>query len=116
MEARTAIQVDAVDVDALIEEVLNAVDVATAGKEEELHGGVEILGDGEIDFVFIVVGGAAADGVKGRLPAEAEAQVIPSRVQRRLATKLATQVPPQRPRRELPRYPSLQLRRDVLHV
>ena len=102
MERRTAVQIDAVDVDALIEEVLDAVDVAAAGEEKEVHGGVEILGDGEINVVVIVVGRAAADGVEGGLPAEAEAQVVPPGVERGLAGELATEVPAQRPRRELP--------------
>lgn len=112
VQRRTAIQIDAIDVSALVEHVLNSTDVPSAGQEQQVHGGVQILRHGEFGVVFA---GAAPNRVERGLPAEAEAQVVPPGVQRRLPGELATQVAPQRPRRELPRNPSLQLRRDVLH-
>ena len=112
VEGGAAVQVDAVGVNALVEKVLEATGVATAGHEEEVHGRVQVLRHRQLG---VVLGGAPADGVQRRLPAEAEPEVGLPRVKRRLPRELPAQRPPQRSRRELPRYPPLQLRGDVFH-
>lgn len=112
VEGGAAVQIDAVDVDAVVEQVLEAFGVASAGHEEKMHRGVEVLRHRELG----IVGGTPADWIERGLPAEAEAEVGLPRVQRRLPRELAAERPPERPRRELPRYSTLQLRRYVVHL
>lgn len=113
MEGGAAVEVDAVDVDAFVEQILNSLDVAAAGHEEELHGGVQVLRHGELG---VAGAGAAANRIERGLAAEAEALVVPARIQRGLARELPREVPPQRPRRELPRDAALQLRGNAFHA
>lgn len=90
MEGSAAIQIDAVNVGAVVEQVLDSPDVTSAGHEQQLHGGVQILRHREL----VVVVGTSADGVKRRLPPEAEAEIVPPRVKRRLPRELPAQRPP----------------------
>lgn len=112
MEGGAAVEVNAVDVDAFVEQVLHSLNVPSACHEEQLHGGVEVLRHGELGLVLC---GAPPDRVERRLPPEAEPEVVPPRIQRRLPRELPAQALPQRPRRELPRYAALQLRGNVFH-
>lgn len=112
MEGGAAVEVDAVDVDAFVEQIIDSLGVAAAGHEEELHGGVQVLRHGELG---VAGAGAAANRIERGLAAEAEALVVPARIQRGLARELPREVPPQRPRRELPRDAALQLRGNAFH-
>jgi len=112
VEGGAAVEVDAVDVDAFVEQILNSLDVAAARHEEQLHGGVKVLGHGELRVLVL---GAPPYRIQRRLPPEAEPLVVPAWIQRGLARELAAEAPPQRPRRELPRDAALQLRGNVFH-
>lgn len=112
MEGGAAVEVDAVDVDAFVEQILNSPDVAAARHEEQLHGGVKILGHGELRLLLF---GAPPYRIQRRLPPEAEPLVVPAWIQRGLPRELPAQALPQRPRRELPRDAALQLRGNVFH-
>lgn len=112
MEGGAAVEVDAVDVDAFVEQILNSLDVAAAGHEEELHGGVQVLGHGELGLDGA---GATANRIERGLAADAEALVVTPGIKRGLARELAREVPPQRPRRELPGDAALQLRGNAFH-
>lgn len=112
VEGGAAVEVDAVDVDAFVEQILNSLDVAAAGHEEELHGGVQVLGHGELGLDGA---GATANRIERGLAADAEALVVTPGIKRGLARELAREVPPQRPRRELPRDAALQLRGNAFH-
>lgn len=112
VEGSAAVEVDTVDVDAFVEQILNPLDVASARHEEQLHGGVKVLGHGELR---LVVFGAPPYRIQRRLPPEAEPLVVPAWIERGLARELPAQALPQRPRRQLPRDAALQLRGNVFH-
>lgn len=79
VERGAAVEVDAVDVDAAVEQLLDAPGVALARQEEQLHGGVQVVRHGQVRRQLLVV---RADGalappaapvrVHGRLPPEQE--------------------------------------------
>lgn len=72
MEGGAAIQIDAVDINALVEQVLDAHSVASTGHEEKMHGVVKVLGDGEVG----IVRRTSANGIERGLAAEAEPEVV----------------------------------------
>lgn len=83
VQRRPPVEIDAVDVDPLLQELLDPLDVALAGHEEQLHGGVEVLRHGEL-----LGDGAPAVRIERRLPAEDEAVgVAEAGVKRRLAAE-----------------------------
>lgn len=90
MEGGAAVQIDAVDVDPLVEQIVEAFGVPSARHEQKLHRGVEVIRHREL----AIVDGTPADWIERRLPAEAESEVGLPRVKRQLPRELPAQRPP----------------------
>lgn len=88
VKSRTSIEIDAIHINSIVEQLLDAMNVAFACHKEKLHRGIEILRHRHHLRLAAKGLGAPSDRIERRLAAEAEPHVVTARVERGLACEL----------------------------
>ena len=94
MKRGTTIEINTIDIDPFVKQILNAFNISSTSHEEELHSGVEVIGDGELRMARTFR--TPSNRIERRLPAEAEPHIDTARIVRRLARELAAERPAKR--------------------
>ena len=108
MQRRPAVQIDTINIDAVVKQLQDAFHVASTGHKQQLHRGIEILRHAQL-----VVDSGPPNRIQRRLSAEAESQRPDARIQRVLPLEAQSHHVLQRARGELAGDPALQLLRHA---